>query len=203
MEESTKKYSNRKPIILPEGGKEPVDRIMKAYGFRNRQALCDHLQVSKSTMANRIMRGNFPADWVIICAMETGVSLHWLTTGEGPIHMDAKLDTTSLPRKKLSNGNIIEDGYFIFDKRILPENMNYPFAVTLEDAVFVIETFDESQNIIDGMWLIEIDHVTIIRELVRLPSNRVRIEDKKHSFESTIDEIRVLGKVLCKTEKMV
>nr|WP_245393338.1 helix-turn-helix domain-containing protein [Pantoea agglomerans] len=29
------------------------------------------------------MRGNFPADWVLICSMETGTSLKWLTHGGG------------------------------------------------------------------------------------------------------------------------
>ncbi|MEN4656864.1 helix-turn-helix domain-containing protein [Pantoea agglomerans] len=47
------------------------------------QTLCRHLNVFQSTMANRIMRGNFPADWVLICSMETCTSLEWLTYGRG------------------------------------------------------------------------------------------------------------------------
>ena len=34
-------------------------------------------------MANRYLRDSFPAEWVIQCALETGVSLLWLTTGQG------------------------------------------------------------------------------------------------------------------------
>ncbi|MDH1170070.1 helix-turn-helix domain-containing protein [Pantoea agglomerans] len=34
-------------------------------------------------MANRIVCGNFPADWVLIFSMETGTSLEWLTYGHG------------------------------------------------------------------------------------------------------------------------
>ncbi|WP_223271247.1 helix-turn-helix domain-containing protein [Klebsiella pneumoniae] len=34
-------------------------------------------------MANRYARDTFPADWVIVCHLETGVSLIWLSTGEG------------------------------------------------------------------------------------------------------------------------
>lgn len=65
------------------GGREAIHRLMAAYDFKSRQQLCDHLGASKSTMANRYLRDSFPAEWVIQCALETGVSLLWLTTGQG------------------------------------------------------------------------------------------------------------------------
>ncbi|WP_143340009.1 helix-turn-helix transcriptional regulator, partial [Cronobacter sakazakii] len=75
------------------GGRQAIERLVKAYGFSTRQALSDHLGVSKSTLATRYMRDIFPSDWIIQCAMETGVSLEWLVTGTGegagnttPIH---------------------------------------------------------------------------------------------------------------------
>ncbi|HGO4744211.1 TPA: helix-turn-helix domain-containing protein, partial [Klebsiella pneumoniae] len=46
------------------GGKEAITRILQAYGFSTRQALCDRLGISQSTMANRWMRDTFPHDWV-------------------------------------------------------------------------------------------------------------------------------------------
>ena len=51
--------------------------------LKTRQALADHIGVSKSTLANRYMRDTFPADWIIQCSLETGASLTWLTTGNG------------------------------------------------------------------------------------------------------------------------
>lgn len=65
------------------GGRDAINRLIKAYNFSSRQQLCDHLSVSKSTMANRYLRDSFPAKWVIQCALETGVSLFWLATGQG------------------------------------------------------------------------------------------------------------------------
>lgn len=65
------------------GGKEAITRILQAYGFSTRQALCDHLGVSQSTMANRWMRDTFPHDWLIACHLDTGASMLWLTTGQG------------------------------------------------------------------------------------------------------------------------
>ncbi|MEH2761096.1 helix-turn-helix transcriptional regulator, partial [Klebsiella pneumoniae] len=59
---------------------------MTAYGFNTQIALVEHLQASKSTMANRMLRDSFPADWVIQCALETGISLLWLITGQGEMY---------------------------------------------------------------------------------------------------------------------
>ena len=62
-------------IMQNRGGQSVIDRILKAYGFSSRQAFCNHLGISQSTMANRYARDTFPADWVVICSMETGVAL--------------------------------------------------------------------------------------------------------------------------------
>ncbi|HHU7925073.1 TPA: helix-turn-helix domain-containing protein, partial [Escherichia coli] len=60
---------------LEKGGRGAIERMVEAYGFKTRQALCDHLGISKSTLATRYMRDSFPAEWVIQCALETGTSL--------------------------------------------------------------------------------------------------------------------------------
>ncbi|WP_228706637.1 helix-turn-helix transcriptional regulator [Klebsiella pneumoniae] len=65
----TSKYLNEIKINPNQGGKAAIERLVKAYGFTTRQALADHLGVSKSTLANRYMRDTFPADWIIQCAL--------------------------------------------------------------------------------------------------------------------------------------
>lgn len=37
-------------------------------------------------MANRYLRDSLPAEWVIQCALETGISLLWLATGHGDMY---------------------------------------------------------------------------------------------------------------------
>lgn len=41
------------------GGKAAIERLLEAYGFTTKQALSEHLNVSKSTMANRVLRDSF------------------------------------------------------------------------------------------------------------------------------------------------
>ncbi|EFT2945039.1 helix-turn-helix domain containing protein, partial [Escherichia coli] len=108
------------------GGKKVIERLVEAYGFSTRQALCDHLGVSKSTMATRYMRDIFPADWVLQCAIETGYSLEWLSFGIGDKNISNTNAQILVPKKKLISGTLIEDGAYVFDKTFLPEKICNP-----------------------------------------------------------------------------
>ena len=55
-------------------------------------------------------------------------------------------------------------------------------------------------EITDGLWLIEIDGPVSVKELYRFPGGRIRVENGKASFECKADEIKVLGKVVARTE---
>lgn len=80
---STSKYPNEIKLYPNQGGKAVIERLVETYGFMTRQALAYHLGVSKSTLTNRYIWDTFPANCIIQCAFETGVSLDWLTTEQG------------------------------------------------------------------------------------------------------------------------
>lgn len=107
------------------GGKKVIERLVEAYGFTTRQALCDHLGVSKSTMATRYMRDIFPADWVLQCVMETGVSIDWLVSGKGESTTKAETALIDVEAQQLRNGELIELGtYKISPLLLLKKNKN-------------------------------------------------------------------------------
>lgn len=205
---STKENTNRHESLLVretiesnKGGKEVILRIVEAYGFSTRQALCNHLGVSQSTLANRTARDTFPSDWVIICHIETGASLTWLATGKGLAFFDApKSRTVMIEHKKISNGIIETVGDHILDGEYLQDNLNAPFIVDADRSTYLIETY--AGDAVDGMWLIEIDKIVSIRQLIRFPGGKIRVENGKASFECQVDEITVLGKVITKTESI-
>lgn len=189
----------RESVESNKGGKEVIFRIVEAYGFSSRQALCNHLHVSQSTLANRSARDTFPADWVIICHVETGASMLWLTTGQGLPFTDAKKSrTVVVERKKISNGILEVVGDYILDAEHLEEGLAAPFIVDSDRNTYLIDSYEGEA--VDGMWLIEIDGIVSLRELVRYPGGRVRVENGKTSFECQADDIKVLGKVISKTE---
>lgn len=189
----------REAVESNRGGKDTILRLVEAYGFSSRQALCAHLGVSQSTLANRSARDTFPADWVIICHVETGASLTWLTTGKGARFMEVEESRVVIsPHKKISNGILEVMDDFILDKASLPEGLNAPFVINADRSTYLVDTYEG--EIVDGLWLIEIDKLVSIRELVRFPGGRIRVENGKSSFECQSSDIVVLGKVITRTE---
>ncbi|HDL3599448.1 TPA: phage repressor protein CI [Escherichia coli] len=191
---STSKYPSEIKINPNKGGKAAIERLVEAYGFTTRQALAEHLGVSKSTLANRYMRDTFPADWIIQCALETGISLRWLSAAEGPMYVDAKSHVVSLTREKIIDGKLIDNGYLIFDLSLLPNDLKDISALEHEHTTYVVRRgVDE---IDDGLWLIAIDGIYSVRELMRLPNNRIMLESKSKKIECNISDVNIIAKVI-------
>jgi phage repressor protein C with HTH and peptisase S24 domain len=190
---STSKFQNANHIDTSSGGKAAIERLVEAYGFSTRQALCDHLGVSKSTLANRYLRDTFPADWVIECALETGTSLRWLTTGEGPMYLDQSSDVVAVDRLKLINGKLHPSNYIMFDKALLPNGISSPRVILDGEVTHVVEL--ETQTLTDGLWLIEIEGTASVKKLTRIPVGKVRVTGDDISFDCSVDEIKLTGRV--------
>ena len=100
--------------------------------------------------------------------------------------------------KKISNGILEDMDDFILDKASLPEGLNAPFVINSDRSTYLVDTYEG--EIVDGLWLIEIDKLFSIREMVRFPVGRIRVENGKSSFECQSSDIVVLGKVITRTE---
>jgi phage repressor protein C with HTH and peptisase S24 domain len=189
---STSKYPNEISLNFETGGREAIERLVSAYGFTTRQALADHLDVSKSTLANRYLRDTFPADWIIKCALETGTSLTWLTTGKGPVFDDARNDVIAVTRKKIIDGKLFDSNFYMLDKALLPDSIQSPLIVSDEKKIFLCDqSIDE---ILDGKWVVKIEGKVSIRSLTRIPIGRLKISDNDLSFECNISDIDVIAK---------
>ncbi|WP_213714976.1 phage repressor protein CI [Cedecea lapagei] len=192
----------RNEIMQNKGGQPVIERILKAYGFTTRQALCNHLEISQSTMANRYARNTFPSDWVVICNLETGASLLWLTAGDGPMfETEATAITRTLKHLIITNGVITSQNEIVYDNSLIPAGLSAPFLVTFESSVYLVDNHDGEIN--DGWWLVEIDGLTSVREVFRFPGGRIRIENGRASFECATSDVKVLGKVINRTEQFV
>lgn len=179
---------------LNTGGQEVVHRILEAYGFKTRQALCDRLGVSKSTMASRYTRDIFPADWVIQASIETGASLKWLSFGQGRKFENEDKNTLEISALHLVEGMPIEHESFIFDRKLIKADADTLKVVISADGSFLVDM--SYSGLIEGLWLVEMDGLLDFREITRLPKQMLRVTNKITSFECNADDIRLMGKTI-------
>ncbi|CDH24828.1 phage repressor protein CI [Xenorhabdus bovienii] len=184
------------------GGRPAIERLVRAYGFKSRQALSDHLGVSKSTMANRYLRDSFPADWIIQCNLETGASLLWLSTGQGEMFPDGESGKTerlediiapSIPRIKLSGGKLNEANPVILDSELISKELNNPLVV--DDGVTWYLLDAQGNNIQDGLWLVDIEGMHSIKRIAKIPVSKIRVSDDDVTFDCSVSDIQFIGRV--------
>ena len=105
---------------IKTGAREAVERICEAYGFTSRLQLSNYLGMSASALSTRIMRDNFPADLVLLCALQTGASIEWLTTGDGVMFDSTSSDVCRIPAYKIEGAELLRQASYLFDKAMLP-----------------------------------------------------------------------------------
>jgi phage repressor protein C with HTH and peptisase S24 domain len=175
------------------GGKEVVHRLLEAYGFRTRQALCDQFGVSKSTMASRYSRDIFPADWVIQAVIETGVNIEWLAFGRGVKYSNENHAAKKIPSVSLEGG-VLSNGELLFvDKELFPDVLRDPHVLFIGNGRYIVDL--APSDIVDGLWLVEIDGKASLREIMRLPQQRIRVSSESGTFDCHINDIKLKGHV--------
>ncbi|PHM67571.1 phage repressor protein [Xenorhabdus sp. KJ12.1] len=185
------------------GGRPAIERLVRAYGFKSRQALSDHLGVSKSTMANRYLRDSFPADWIIQCNLETGASLLWLSTGQGEMFPNGEgikkterledIIAPSISRVRLSGGKLNEDDPVILDSELISKDLREPLVVDDGISWYVLDA--QEDTIQDGLWLVDIEGMHSIKKIAKIPVSKIRVSDNDVTFDCAISDIQFIGRV--------
>lgn len=184
--------------IDPDTDSAPVlDRIIEAYGFTQKMQLAEHLDMAASSLSGRYKRGGLPADIMVKCMAETGVSLEWLATGHGKMFENDELDIMRFPRQKLVDGQLYDSGHVMFDKVFFQAGTplpSAPFCVQDEKTQYILDkNFTE---VFDGEWLVNIEGKTSMRTLTRIPIRKVRVSGIGMAFDCALEDIDVLGRVI-------
>ena len=175
----------------PESDSAPVlDRVLEAYGFTQKLQLAEHLGIASSSMSARYKRGGLPADIMLKCMAETGVTLEWLATGQGRKFEDEEVDILKMPRRKIVDGVMYDAGMYMPG---LPMPAS-PICVVEGNNQFIVDT--SFTEVYDDQWLVEIEGKMSIRTLTRIPIKKVRVSGVGMAFDCGIDDITVIGRVV-------
>jgi len=172
-----------------------LNRICEVYGFTQKIQLANHFKIAASSLQNRYTRGNMSYDFAVHCALETGVSLKWLMTGEGDKNLSAKETPSSIELSlfELSEGELINIGTLSFDYQFFAKQPKKGSCVKSDNSTYVIE---QESSLSDGLWLVDIEGAISLRELTVLPGKRLHVAGGKVPFECGIDEIKTIGRVV-------
>lgn len=174
---------------------ELLDRICQVYGFTQKIQLARHFNIAASSLQNRYTRGTISYDFAVQCALETGASLLWLLTGQGSQYdgKSAPTDPKTVDSFTLSEGRLKENSPLSIDANFFSKQMSKGIAVRADGKLNFIE---QDASLSDGLWLVDIEGATSIRELTLLPGKKLHVAGGKIPFECGIDEIRLIGRVV-------
>lgn len=186
--------------IISNGGRPVLRRIMDAYGFTLQKQLCDLLGISSGTVSTWIRRNYFPGDVVVTCALDTGVSLQWLATGEGTQLSEILKESTGtiMPCKNLIAGILQDDGTWEIDLKFIQYALKDPFFVSSKSGGWIVDK--GILEISNGRWLLDIDGKYDIYDIALLPRRKISVSNNGINFTCKINDVSVSGKVVLTME---
>ncbi|WP_045607454.1 phage repressor protein CI [Vibrio parahaemolyticus] len=201
------------PIQPPKyvGGKEVIERLMQATNTSSNQALADAFGLPKSTVGTWRHRNLVPYEIVIRLHLETGISIKWLTLGQGEpyespsehTHISKKNETKQIFDAdcfRIEEGKLVNQGSLALDKAMLDElGVVNVMAIKGESATYFVNK--ESRQAVSGTYLVDMDGLFSLNEIQRLPGKKLAISFNGSTLTVEEDEVRVVGRVTLIMEK--
>lgn len=200
------------PSFDYQGGKEVTDRLHEIFGTKTIRDLGDKLEVSASTIATWHKRGLCPFEVVVRANIYTGVSLKWLTLGQGEpfpnrdssAHESKRLETKFLfdiDSFQIKDGQLSDLRTLTFDKSYLDEiDVKNAMAIRTSDTTYIIDK--EVHQAVSGTYLVDMDGLLSLNEIQRLPGKKLAISFNGSTLTVEEDEVRVVGRVALVMEKV-
>ncbi|PTA87026.1 phage repressor protein CI [Kluyvera sp. Nf5] len=190
--------------IMANGGRAVLRRILDAYGFTMQKELGDLLGISSGTISTWVRRDFFPGDVVVTCALDTGVSLEWLSTGKGQMRNGKEgesLTTLTVRKCRLEAGELKDIGRWTPDLSMVPANIDDLVFIDGVGASWLVDC--SNSKIGNGRCLIGIDGALDVFDVIRMPGGKVRLSNKAAEFECNLSDITPSGAVIFTLERHV
>ena len=187
-----------------------LNRIVQAYGFKQKSQYADQVGLSSSNLAMRYKRDAFPADLVVQCLLDTDASLNWLITGLGepPSNVNRENlkkssavsdlgENINLERLTIDKGELKNNGELVFDSRFLADSLSSQSDLVVIQSGKTQYIVDRNYKaIVDGKWVIDVEDSVSVKTLRRIPVGRVKVTSADSEFECALSDITVLGFVV-------
>lgn len=187
-----------------------LDRLIQAYGFKQKSQYAEHVGLSSSNLAMRYKRDAFPADLVVQCLIDTDAELNWILYGQGDAPSAVKAQAadrageshpikslTEIERVKLTNGELSPVDFVTLECKLFLDkvaaNSNLLAVIEGEQQYIINRSY---KAVVDGKWLLDIEGMASLRSLARLPGGRVRISGGDAEFECALNDISATGIVV-------
>ena len=202
------------PIRPPQyvGGKEVIERLMQATKTASNQALADAFDLPKSTVGTWRHRNLVPYEIVIRLHLETGISIRWLTLGEGEpypssnehVHIsngNKSKNILDIEYFALTNGKLISNETLSFEKSYLEKlgTLNV-IAVDNDNSTYFIDK--EVHQAVSGTYLVDIDGLLSLNEIQRLPGKKLAISFNGSTITVDEGDVKVVGRVALVMERV-
>jgi transcriptional regulator with XRE-family HTH domain/plasmid maintenance system antidote protein VapI len=188
--------------ILASGGKAVLRRILDSYGFHTQKELGDLLGISSGTISTWVRRDYFPGDVVITCALDTGVSLEWLATGNtkamSAIAQSIANQSTiiNVEKKLLIAGKLEAQGYCAIDDSFLPDGVDREHTCLIRGGRKSWLVDLSAKEISNGSWLLDIDGIMDVYSVSRMPGNQLRVTGYDTEFDCAVNQVIAKGVVV-------
>lgn len=196
-------------LMQLSGGKPLVRRVLDAYGFRTQKELSDHLNISSGTISTWIRREFFPGDVVICCALDTGVSLEWLATGN---HKPASSQPSAyavddsllkIKRKLLIAGQLESASDITLDRAFIPADASEDKLCYVSSGKSAWLVVMENIDVSNGMFLLDIDGALDVYKVSRRPGNKILVSGRDNDFECAVSDVKAVGIVVSVINQMI
>ncbi|OMO28718.1 phage repressor protein CI [Vibrio lentus] len=194
-----------------QGGKIITERLCQALEVKNQRELSTLLDIPTSTMSTWHKRDLCPFEVVLRAHMYTGISVKWLTLGEGvpfPNRVSSEHQSKRLEPKvlfdidsfKILNGDLKELKTLTFDKSLLDE-VSVTNAMAIRHGEFTSIIDKEVNQAVSGTYLVDMDGLLSLNDIQRLPGKKLAISFNGSTLTVDEDEVRVVGRVALVMEK--
>lgn len=200
------------PSFDYQGGKEVTDRLHEILGTKTIRDLGDKLEVSASTIATWHKRGLCPFEVVVRANIYTGVSLKWLTLGQGEPFPNRGSSTHELKRLEtkflfdidsfqIKDGQLSDLRTLTFDKSYLDEmDIQNAMAIRVADTTYIIDK--ETRQAVSGTYLVDMDGLLSLNEIQRLPGKKLAISFNGSTIQVDELDVKVVGRVALVIERV-